>query len=168
MIKVGFSRAVGFWSFLSVIIRKVTGRPYSHVWLLLDGNDGVRGVPVVLESNEHGGLHMVPWDGYGVGKVIVKIVDPPIPLDAGVDVLIHRLGTGYDVPGLFGEGIRIMFKEWFKRKIANPLRNSKQMWCSEAVAFAIQTCNYPNMKPDDWQRCTPGDVEDLLEGKTLP
>ena len=167
MIRVGFSSATGFWSILSYIIQKSTGRPYSHCWFLLEDEDAIRGVPVVLESNSHGGLHMVPFIGYGVGKKIVKIITPPIPLGPGVDAIISHLGTGYDVSGLLGEGVIVAFREWFKRKVANPFRNSKQMWCSEAVAFAMDTAKYPNMKPDDWQRCTPGDVEDLLQGKLI-
>lgn len=167
MIRVGFSRAAGFWSFLSWVIRKATGRPYSHCWLLLDGEDAIRGIPVVLESNEKGGLHFVPWKDYDKGKVIVKVVDPFISLAPGVTALMEKLGTGYDFPGLFGEGIRIAAKEWFKRKIANPLNSPHQMWCSEAVAYAIQHSGYPNMQPDDWQRCTPGDVDDLISGRPL-
>jgi len=167
VIRVGFSRATGIWSFLSWMICTATKRPYSHCWFLLEGEDGIRDTAVVFESSYHGGLHMVPWAGYEVGKEIVKIVTPPIPLDLGLDELVGHLGTGYDVPGLFGEGWRIIMREWFKRKVANPLASSKQMWCSEAVAFAIQKCSYPNMKPDDWQRCTPADVDDLLAGKAI-
>lgn len=174
MIRVGFSRATGFWSFLSWIIRKVTKRPFSHVWLLLDGEDSICGVEMVLESNEHGGLHFVPWTGYSVGKEIVEIVVPPWSLRPGYLALLERLGYGYDFPGLFGEGVRIAWNEWFKRKIANPFRDAHKLWCSEAGAFAIQTCHdlsptvvFPLMRKDDWQRCTPGDVYDLLKGKAV-
>lgn len=109
----------------------------------------------------------MPWEGFEKGKEIVKIVDPPISLKPGLIALLHKLGTGYDFPGLFGEGIRLVAREWFKRKIANPFNSPHEMVCSEAIAYCVQQCSYPNMKPDDWQRCTPGDVDDLLAGKTI-
>jgi hypothetical protein len=167
MIRVGFSRAKGFWAILSKIIMWMTKRPYSHCWLLLEGEDSLRGISMVLEESTDG-LRFIPWQGYADKKVVVKIITPPQPLDKGVTDLMQHLGTGYDYPGLLGEGIRIVFQEWFKRKISNPFASSKQMWCSEAVAYAIEKSGfYPNAKPDDWQRCTPADVETLLAGKSL-
>ena len=168
MIQVGFSSATGFWSFLSWIIRKATGRAYSHCWLLLDGADAIDGTAMVLQEDEKGGLAYVPYTGFGVGKTIVKIVLPSYPLRTGVDALNQILGTGYDVPGLFGEGWVLVMRDWFKRKVRNPLRSANAMWCSEAVAYAIEKAGgYANAKPDDWQLCTPGDVDDLLAGKTI-
>jgi hypothetical protein len=168
MIRVGFSHATGFWSFLSWIIMKSTGRNYSHVWLLLDGPDAINGTAVVLQESEKGGLEYAPYDGFGVGKVIVKVVEPPFSLRKGADALNQILGTSYDVGGLFGEGWVLFMRDWFRRKVKNPLRKPGEMWCSEAVAYAIEkTGSYPNAKTDDWQFCTPGDVDDLLAGKAI-
>ena len=163
MIRVGFSHANGFWSFLARIIMSATGRPYSHVWFVIDGEDCVRGVPMVLEATEHGGLHLVPWVGYDVGKTIVKIVTPPFPLNKGVDFLMNQLGTSYDILGLVGQGWVVMMKRWFKVKAKNPLRSARAAWCSEVVIQAIQHSEgYDNARNLDAERSTPGDVDDVL------
>jgi len=167
MVRVGFSHANGFWSFLSRIIMAATGRPYSHVWLLLDGPDGFRGRAVVMEDSLEG-FRVVPYDGYGVGKTIVKVVVPPYPLDKGVDQAVNWLGGRYDTPGLVGMAWVIAFRKWFKKKVRNPFRNSHAMWCSEAVASVIQASgNYPNAADIDPSRMGPEDVDDLLALKAV-
>ncbi len=162
MIRVGFSHSVGFWSILSRIIMKVTSKPYSHCWFLLDGDDGIRGVPVVLEENKDG-LHFVPWSKYDHGKKIVKILTPTIPLDPGVDSMIHKLGEEYDFAGLIGQGWVVFMKRWMKRKVKNPLRSANRMWCSEAIVLAMRKSpGYNRALLVDPEVSTPGDVEDLI------
>jgi len=164
MIRVGFSHANGIWSFLSKIIMWVTKRPYSHCWFLLEGEDAIRGVPMVLEATEKGGLHLVPWVGYEVGKTIVLIKTPPFPLTEGVNFLMNQLGSGYDIGGLIGQSWVIAMKRWFKIKAKNPLRSARAMWCSEAVIVGIQhSTGYDNAKNLDPERSTPGDVADVLD-----
>lgn len=163
MIRVGFSHATGFWSFLSRIIMWATKRPFSHCWFLLDDTDCIRGIPMVLEASEKGGLHLVPWVGYGVGKVIVEIKTPPFPVAQGVDFLLNQLGDGYNVGGLIGEGWVIAFQRWFKVKVKNPLRSATSMWCSQAVMVGLQHSDgYDLAKNLDPERATPGDVYDVL------
>lgn len=167
MIRVGFSHGKGFRGLFSRIIMKFMGRPYSHTWLLLDGPHGFRGNSVILESTLEG-FRLVPYETYDKTNVIVKIIDPPFPLDSGVDKSISLLGEEYDTPGLFGMIWVILFRKWFHKKIRNPFRNSHSMWCSEAVAFIIKSSeNYPNAVDIDPGRMSPEDVEDLLALKTI-
>jgi len=162
MIQAGFSHANGFWSFLSNIIMRVTGRPYSHCWLLCTGSDGIRGVDVVLTEDENGGLHFVPWAGYSVGKTIVAVLDSPFDLGPGLDALLDKLGTGYDYTGLIGEGYVIAMQHWFRRKVANPLAVASRMWCSEAIYYAMENTPQFNIAPGTSPDVPPGQVFDAL------
>lgn len=171
MIQIGFSHANGFWEFLSAAIMKITGRPYSHCWLLCTGTDGIRGTDMVLTEDENGGLHFVPWAGYGDGKVIVSVLDSPFDLGPGLDALLQILGTCYDFTGLAGEGIVIAAQRWFKRKIQNPLSVAGRMWCSEAVYYAMEHTPQFNIPTGTSDQVVPGTVFDAIiqaGGKPAP
>lgn len=163
MIRVGFSHANGFWSFLSRTIMWFTQRPYSHCWLLLDGEDGFRGKAVVMEASIEG-YRIVPFEGYGVGKTIIKIVTPPMPFKReAVDDAVFRLGAKYNTLGLIGDSWVIMMRRWFHKKVRNPLAVAGAMYCSEAVATIMkESGNYPAARDIDVTRQTPGDVDDML------
>jgi hypothetical protein len=161
-IQVGFSHANGFWSILSNLIMRATGRTYSHCWLLLRGEHGIMGTDVVLTEDENGGLHFAPWIGYQTGKTIVKIMSSPFDLTPGVKALLNVLGTGYDVTGLIGESWVELWKRWFHRKVNDPFRVSSKMWCSEAVMLALEEVKQFALPPGYWVNCDPGDVDDVL------
>jgi len=162
MIQVGFSHANGFWSFLSKIIMSITGRPYSHCWLLCTGDDGIRGTDVVLTEDENGGLHFVPWAGYGTGKTIVTVLNSPYYLGPGLSALLQVLGTGYDFTGLVGEGWVIAMQTWFKRKAKNPLAIAGRMWCSEAIYYALEHTPQFGIQPGTSDQVVPGAVYDAI------
>lgn len=163
MISVGFSYSTGFRGLLSKVIMWVTKRPYSHVWFLLEDDDAVRGVPMVLEASNEGGVHFIPWEGYKKGRVIVKVVTPPFPLDQGLDYVVKQLGENYDYTGLVGQGFVILLKRWFRVKIKNPLRSAHASWCSVLVLLGIQHSEgYDNAKKLDPEASDPGTVDDVL------
>jgi hypothetical protein len=169
MIQVGFSHATGFWVFLSKAIMAITGRPYSHCWLLCTGADGIRGVDVVLTEDENGGLHFVPWAGYSTGKTIVAVLNSPYDLGPGLVALLQVLGTGYDFTGLVGEGWVLAMQAWFKRKVANPLAIASRMWCSEAIYYGMEHTPQFGIPPGTSDQVVPGLVYDaiLQAGGTL-
>jgi hypothetical protein len=140
----------------------ITGRPYSHCWLLCTGDDGIHGLDVVLTEDEHGGLHFVPWTGYSTGKTIVDIINSPFDLGAGYAALLNKLGVGYDYDGLLGEGYVIGMQRWFHRMVINPLASANAMWCSEAIYYVLTNVpqfNIPSGTSDD---VPPGTVYDTL------
>jgi len=162
MIQVGFSRANGFWSFLSKMIMYVTGRPFSHCWLLCTGSDGYKGKDLVLTEDEHGGLHFVPWLGYGNDKTIVVLLNSPYDLSPGLESLLDLLGTGYDYAGLAGEGWVVAMKRWFHRRVKNPFASPSRMWCSECVYRALLKVPQFNIPSDASDDVDPGTLYDTI------
>lgn len=141
---------------------KSTGRKFSHCWLLLTKEHGIMGTDVVLTEDENGGLHFVPWEGYGAGKTIVTVLDSPYDLTPGVRALVQRLGMGYDVGGLLGEAYVEAVGSWFKRKVANPFANARKMWCSEALFFTFMQVSEFGIAPDVSDAVDPGVAFDTL------
>jgi hypothetical protein len=162
MVQVGFSHANGFWSFLSAVIMRMTGRTFSHCWMLLTGEHGILGTDVVLTEDENGGLHFVPWVGYSAGKTIVTVLDVPFDLTPGAKALINKLGTGYDYTGLFGEAYTLTMFRWFKRKVANPLANAGKMWCSESIYYALMQIPAFGIPANTSDQVDPGVLYDTL------
>jgi hypothetical protein len=161
MIRVGFSRALGVAGILSRLIMAVTGRPYSHVWLLLEGSDAVRGVPMVLEASAEG-YRLLPYDSFRRGREVVMVIDSPLPLGRAVDTAMARVGTAYAALGLIGAGWVVAARRWLHARVRQPFRSPHAMFCSEAVAEVMIDAGYPIDAETDPETVTPGDIEDWL------
>jgi hypothetical protein len=161
MIRVGFSRARGAWAILSRVIMAITGRPYSHVWLLLEGSDAVRGVPMVLEASIEG-YRLVPYEHFARGRDVVRVLDSPIPLGRAVDAAMARLGAAYAAMGLVGAGWVVAARRWARKRVRQPFRSPDAMFCSEAVAVIMIEAGYPIDAETDPEAVTPGDIEDWI------
>lgn len=159
-VKIGFSTRKNNWT--SKIIRWFTRSKVSHVWLLFD--DPIRG-QVVMEAERGPGLEETPWEWFPKDE-IVAMVDPIVPLDKAVETAKARLGEKYDVDGLFGMAF-VMVGRWFHVKLRNPLHNSHELFCSEAVAMVLQDAGYPGMEGKDPTSMSPEDVYELVAGKQV-
>lgn len=161
MIHVGLSRPRSSYDPVSWAVRTLTGRTYSHVFLVLDREDAIRGLAVVLEA-ANVGVRFVPLQDFTRSNVLVKIISPPVYLGQGVDAMISYLGVRYDVLGLLGEGWVAACKRWLHKAVRNPLRSPRAMWCSELVALVLRAAKCPGAEKLDPFTATPGDIEDLL------
>ena len=162
-VRVGFSHTRGFWLFLSKVIMWATRRPYSHVFFLLEGAEGFRGQPCVFEASGSS-VHLVPWSTYQAKNVVVKLVDPPRPLDRGLDAAFLKLGESFDDAGLVGMSWVLLMRRWLHHNVPNPLRSQSEMWCSELAAFVFQQSgNYPLAENIPVFDVSTRDIETLLE-----
>ena len=149
--RIGFSTSKTSW--ISKIIRWFTHGQVSHTFFIYFDTDWNR--DMVMEATE-GGFKITPFSQHGG---IVKIVTPKYSVEKGLAEAVDWLGDGYDYVGLFGM-MWVEFGRWLKRKWRTPLRSSKTMFCSEAVARVMQDTQYPGTGTWDPQSIDP---EMLLE-----
>jgi hypothetical protein len=161
VIRIGLSRPRNSYDLLSWAVRAVTGRPYSHVGIILDGEDAVRGLSVVLEASNVG-VRFVPLQDYALANILVKTITPSRPIGLGVDAMISSLGIRYDALGLVGEGWVVACQRWLHKAVRNPLRSPHAMWCSELVALVLRAAGYPGAMALDPFSAAPADIDDLL------
>jgi hypothetical protein len=156
IVKVGFSSHKG--NFLSEVIRWFTHSKISHAWLYIKNDDGSE---VLLEAVGVG-VRETPWAWFpSAGTKLVALVNPVVPLDVGVTQAKQWVGEKYDRLGLVGMALVIMAR-WFKAKLKNPLRNSRELWCSELVGRVLQLSNYPGMEGWDPAGMSPEDVYEVM------
>lgn len=160
MIRVGFSTST---SWVSRLIRWATASRVSHAFLLLDGKHAhpVFG-DLVLEA-EWCGFDLSTKETLTRGTTkILYLVDPLWDLDAAVKTSGGWLKEKYNYEGLFGEAWvsigRRLGKKW-----RSPLRNSRSMFCSEAIVFVLQAAKYPGADNLDPQSTSPENLFDFLE-----
>lgn len=156
MIAVGFSTSKS--NPISWLIRKLTGSKVSHTWLAID--DPLFG-RVVLEASELG-YRLYPFARFEQSNTIIALIEPPAcDMVKGVQAVADLLGTAYDVEGLFGMLV-VVVGRWFHRKVRNPLRSSKTLFCSEAVARVLLAAGFPPAAGLNPESATPQDILDLL------
>ena len=159
MIRVGFSTS-SWW--VSRLIRWATKSTVSHAFLLLDGPDGhpLFG-DLVLEAE---------WCGWALSSLatlkrgtthVVTLVEPAIPLGPAVHDAAGWLSEKYNYEGLLGEALVSLGRRLGKRW-RNPLRNSRSMFCSEAICYVFIAANYPLAITLDPQSTSPQDLLDFL------
>ncbi len=143
--RVGFSTPKRF-NPLSWFIRKVTGSKVSHAFFVYHDQDF--DIEMVMEAHELG-FRLTPFDHFKTKNQLVGLFVPVTPIDVGLKYVATRyLGTTYDYGGLLGESV-VMLGRWLKRKWKNPLRGSKNVFCSEAVCIAMQKSpGYEEFKED--------------------
>ena len=162
MVRVGFSTRTK--NIFSRLIRWLTGSKTSHTWLLFE--DSFFCLPMVMEATETG-FRLIPYDNFKAeGNDIVAVIEPPYPLDEGVQQAARWLGERYDFTGLLGSVI-VLLGRWFKRKWKNPLAASKAMFCSEAVVWVMRAAKYPGSEAFDPEATTPQDLLDFFVGAGL-
>ena len=150
--RIGFSTSKTSW--ISRIIRWFTLGSSSHVFFIYFDTDWKR--DMVMEATQ-GGFKITPFSQHAGGTI--KIVTPKFSIEEGLTKAVDWLGEGYDYAGLFGMAW-VEFGRWLGRKWRNPLRSSKTMFCSEAVARAMIESKYPGVMEWDPQSIDP---EMLLE-----
>jgi hypothetical protein len=163
MIKVGFSTHRR--NPLSALVRFLTGSKASHCWLLIQ-DEPFFGIPMVMEATEVG-FRYIPLSVFKARNDIVAVVSSPYPLEKGVHAANAWLGKNYDFLGFFSTFF-VLVGRWLKRKIKNPVRSSRAMFCSEAVARVLQASGYPGISGLDPSSVTPQDLLDLLGESVTP
>lgn len=138
MIEVGFSRsnAVG-----SRLIRAITKSSVSHCFVILSGDDGLRGKSIVL-AEDKGGFGPILLDVFVTGNTLVQTFTPTLDIGPGVDAMLPYLGTPYDYPGLLGDALDIEVERlgWHPR---NWLHEPGAMVCSNVLLQMLQRVQYP-------------------------
>jgi len=150
------------WNPLSPLLRRVMGKPYSHIWILLE--DALFDVDMML-GTEKIGFVPLPYERFLEENTVIQIwdPDPSYKLEVGLYELVKLIGQPYDKAGLLGMAWVAALARWFKRKVRNPLASAHAMWCSEAVAFLLASSAVPEAAALVPERATPEDVVDILD-----
>lgn len=151
MTKVGFSTTQ---SWVSRVIRWATHATTSHAFLVVDWF----GEPCVVQAD---------WTGFSVKTfkrfqeeaIVVALVTPQTPIDAGLPAAFDWLGERYDYAGLFGMAV-VEFGRLLRRHWRNPWQSPRALFCSESVVKVLQAAKYPGAEHLDAASTSP---EDLLE-----
>lgn len=141
------------------MIRLFTRAKVSHTFLLLEG-DATFG-DVVIEA-AWCGWRLSTRDAITRGTTrIVALLDPPVPLDGALRTALRWLDEPYNYTGLLGMAW-VSVGRWLGKKWRNPLRNSRSMFCSEAVTYVLQAAGWGS----DWdpQSTSPEDLYEALGG----
>lgn len=159
-VKIGFSTS-DWW--VSRIIRFFTRAAVSHTFLLLEGTSLG---DLVLEA-EWCGWKLSTRQALTRGTTrIVATVAPAMDLAPAVLTALGWLDESYNYTGLFGMAW-VAVGRWLGKKWRNPLRNSRSMFCSEAVVYVLQSAKYPNADLLDPQSESPEDLLDFVT-KAVP
>lgn len=153
-ISIGFSTSK-LW--ISRLIRWATSARVSHTFLIIEAGDF--GVPMVVQE---------AWNGFTLqtleafkhaGNDVLNVIDPRVPLDAGLVGVAPLVGTSYGYWQLVGAGfVRLM--KVLGKKARNPFRSSRSLFCSELNTIVLQRSGYPGADALDPSDTSP---EDLLE-----
>lgn len=154
--QIGFSTP-NWFNPVSLLIRKITRSRASHTFFVYWDKDFE--MQMVMEAHELG-FRLVPFERFEKHNTIVKLVVPKRPIDIGLRrVAQNFLASHYDYAGLVGMAV-VRFGRWLKRKWNNPFKDSKHVFCSEAMTLAMQwSPGYDDFTDDP----STVDPEDLLE-----
>jgi hypothetical protein len=134
-VHIGFS-TTGGW--LSRIIRRVTGSPVSHSFVVYHSD--TFGKDMVLEASGQG-FRVMAWRRFDKENKLVAMyrlkVEDAVLRDA-LGKLADRLGDAYDTLSLFG----YLLRKWFRLKRV-PFDSRRKLVCSEAVALFLGWCGMP-------------------------
>jgi hypothetical protein len=162
VIRFGFSTS-NWW--VSRLIRWVTRSRVSHAFILIE-NEPILG-DIVLEAAAIGFRISTKTMLTSGTTTIFQLVDPVLPLESAVQTAVAWLGERYNYEGLFGEAWVALWRR-FGRRVKNPLRNSRSMFCSEAVVYILQAAHYPEADALDPQSTSPEDLLVYLNGVRPP
>jgi hypothetical protein len=160
----GFSSSQ-WW--VSKIIMRATRAKVSHAFLLLKGTDLG---DLVYEAGWDGWRASTPEALTSGTTRIVELVPVPPSMRAAVTAAVvasrSSLGEGYDYEGLLGMAWVELAAKWLRKKVKNPFRSARTMFCSDAVvALILQPAKWPYSDLLDAQSISP---EDLLEFVKIP
>lgn len=142
---VGFSTP-SYFNPVSWIVRKITRSKASHTWFLYRDLDFE--MWMVMEAHEIG-FRLTPFVHFLKYNTVVALFAPKRPIDEGLKLVGRRfLASRYDFAGLLGMAW-VKLGRWLRRKWANPFRDQKHVFCSEALAIAMQaSAGYADFQED--------------------
>lgn len=153
--QIGFSTSK---SWVSSVIRFMTGSKASHVWFLYYDQD-FRDY-YVLDANILG-FNITPLSIFDARNKIVKVFIPKHSIEPGFNEIGRWVSSKYDIKGLLGMFF-VSLAQWFRVKIKNPAGDSKSLFCTEAVALAMKMSQYPGTEDWDCSSITPQFLIDFL------
>ena len=130
-VRIGFSTSRGI---VSAAIRKVTRSKYSHAWVSF--RDETLGKVVVMHATRYG-YKIEPWRRFVRHVKLGPQFRMERDLTTGIRYVADWLGTMYDFPSILGF-LWVALKRWIGKKIRNPFRSSRWLFCSEAVVLILQ------------------------------
>src|SRR5512133_1012852 len=134
MVFVGFS-SPRRWNPLSALIRAMTHSRTSHAWLLVE--DPAFKLRLVLEAHSSG-FRLISFTRFVKENVVVALVEPSAPLDAGLPAAGFWLGESFDVLGLFGIFLTLIGRWFRQRPWRNPFPTASALFCSESVVRVLR------------------------------
>jgi hypothetical protein len=149
----GFSTPRSF-NPVSALVRRFTNSECSHCFFLYWDDDFQ--CDMVLESHELG-FRLITWQRFVKKNRIIALVEPAYNLDPGFLKLGEWVGSAYDFGGLVGQAF-VQLGRWFKRKVRNPFRSSRSMFCSESIARCMMWAGHPDAKTFSPKETTPQDL----------
>lgn len=165
---VGFSTARR-WNPLSALIRWVTRADCSHAWLLYDDED----LRMLMVMESHVTFQLVPYEQWLKDNRVVALFHPGHDLNPGLRELAQRLGSYYDVGGLLGV-LPVKLGRWLKvtfrglrLRVRNPWNSAWTLFCSEAVAFALQASQFPGAQQLERASIAPSELCQFLRGRNI-
>jgi hypothetical protein len=122
-------------SLISRIIRKLTGAPCSHAFLIVAVAEFGR--EMVLEASAFG-IRMISLERFLSRNTLVARFDFGAKLEPGLREAATWLGETYDFGGLLGMAL-VLVGRWLRKKWINPLHRAHSLFCSELVTQVLQT-----------------------------
>lgn len=158
-IKIGFSTS-GLW--ISRLIRWASKAKVSHTFVIIE--DGDFGYPMVVQEAWQGFTLQTLDNFKAAGNVVLNVIDPKVPLNIGLVAVAPLLGTQYGYLQLIGAGFVRLFQV-FKKKIHNPFRNTRSLFCSELNTILLQKSGYPDAGGLDASNTSPEDLLEFMQKK---
>ena len=147
-------------SWVSSVIRWFTRSKFSHsAFLLYD----TRFQKWQIAGADATGFELTSLDNFLSGNQMMAIYSPPVDLNKALPEIDDWLGTFYNYSGLLGMAW-VELGHWLKKKWSNPLDNPHEMFCSEAIARALESLKCPDFTaaPDT---LAPEDLNEVLSGQ---
>lgn len=167
-VMVGFSTSRR-WNPLSALIKWFTKAECSHAWLLYEDSD----LRMLMVMEAHLTFQLVPYETWQKDNRVIALFHPEHDLDPGLRELALCLGTYYDVGGLLGvlpvtlgRWLKKVFKGW-RLRFRNPWNNTRSLFCSEAVAKALQASNFPGAQSIESASVSPQELLEFLRSRNV-
>jgi hypothetical protein len=138
----------------------MTDSEVSHAFLLVD--DPTFEVRLVLEAHSTG-YRLVSLERFARDNFIVAVVTPSRDLAAGLRKTGLWLGATFDMKGLFGIFLTLVWERVVRRRVRNPFRSTRSLFCSEAVVRTLKAAEYPGAGALADEETTPQEILDFLE-----
>lgn len=155
-VRVGFSTTT---SLTSRLIRFFTRSKVSHTWVSF--RDETLDKTIVMHATRIG-YNVETWKQFTSHNELVAMYACDYDLKPGLQFVADWLGTRYDFEGILGF-LWVLFLRWFNIKRKNPFRDTKRLFCSEAVVMILKSSEaiqIPRVRKLDRETTDP---EDLLE-----